>query len=124
MPSLEFIADMNISPLTVNRLRERGWNIVRIPEIMDVRTSDIDILDYAQKNNKVIISYDLDFSELLAIYGYDKPSFINLRTSDISPDFTAQRIIEVVTELEKELHEGIVASVDDTSIRYRNLPIQ
>jgi predicted nuclease of predicted toxin-antitoxin system len=124
MPSLEFIADMNISPLTVHRLRERGWKIVRVSEIMDARTSDIDILNYAQERNRVIISYDLDFSELLAIYGYDRPSLINLRTDDISPEYTVQRIVEVVTQLEKELQEGIVASVDDTSVRYRNLPIK
>jgi len=30
---LEFLANMNISPLTAEKLRQHGWNIIRIPEI-------------------------------------------------------------------------------------------
>jgi hypothetical protein len=30
MADLEFIANMNISPLTVNELKRLGWNIVRV----------------------------------------------------------------------------------------------
>ncbi|MCX6578944.1 MAG: DUF5615 family PIN-like protein [Candidatus Aminicenantes bacterium] len=124
MPTLEFIADMNISPLTVSQLRERGWKILRVSEIMDVRTADIDILNYARDENKVVITCDLDFSELLAIFGYDSPSVINLRLDDISPGFVTQRLIDIFSELERELKAGIVVSVDDVSARYRNLPIK
>lgn len=115
---------MNISPLTVSQLRERGWKILRVSEIMDVRTADIDILNYARDENKVVITCDLDFSELLAIFGYDSPSVINLRLDDISPGFVTQRLIDIFSELERELKAGIVVSVDDVSARYRNLPIK
>jgi predicted nuclease of predicted toxin-antitoxin system len=84
VPTLKFIADMNISPLTV----------------------------------------DLDFSELLAVHGFNSPSVINLRLEDASIDFVTQRIIDTVSQLEEELRQGIVVSVDDTSERYRNLPIK
>ena len=56
MPKLKFIADMNISPLTVSQLKKKGWEILRVSEIMDVRSSDLDILDYARDNNKVAIT--------------------------------------------------------------------
>lgn len=124
MPKVEFLANMNISPLTVDRLRKLGWDIVRVSEIMDVKTKDIKLINYARKNNKVFITQDLDFSMLLAISGYEKPSVINLRLENAKPDFITNRIIEVVSELEKELEEGIVASVDEISSRYRNLPIR
>lgn len=123
MPELEFIADMNISPLTVEELRKKGWDIVRVSEIMSVKTKDIEILIFAKKNNKVLISQDLDFSMLLAVGGYQKPSVINLRLNNTKPNFITMRIIEVVHEMEKELQEGIVVSVDETSARFRNLPI-
>jgi predicted nuclease of predicted toxin-antitoxin system len=58
---------MNISPLTVKDLRMLGWNIVRIPEIMDSKSKDIYILTYARDHNKVVITQDLDFSSLLAL---------------------------------------------------------
>ncbi|MGR3221005.1 MAG: DUF5615 family PIN-like protein, partial [Candidatus Anammoxibacter sp.] len=38
---------MNISPLTVEKLRETGWNIVRVSEIMHNNSKDIEILNYA-----------------------------------------------------------------------------
>ena len=124
MPKVEFLANMNISPLTVDRLRKLGWNIIRVSEIMDVKTKDIKLINYARKNNKVFITQDLDFSMLLAVSGYEKPSVINLRLENAKPDFITNRIIEVVSELEKELEEGIVVSVDEISSRYRNLPIR
>jgi predicted nuclease of predicted toxin-antitoxin system len=60
---------------------------------------------------------------LLAVGGYKKPSVINLRLNNTKPNFITMRIIEVVHEMEKELQEGIVVSVDETSARFRNLPI-
>jgi len=124
VPKLEFLANMNISPLTVKDLRMLGWNIVRIPEIMDSKSKDIDILTYAREHNKVVITQDLDFSSLLALGGYEKPSVINLRFENAKPDFITNRIIEIIKELERELDKGIVVSVDEISARYRNLPIE
>ena len=124
MPRLEFLANMNISPLTVEGLRKIGWNIIRVSEILDKRTKDIEILTYAQDHNKVVITQDLDFSTLLAVRGFRKPSVINLRFGNARPDFVMDRITEIVVEMEKELEEGIVISVDETSARYRNLPIE
>jgi predicted nuclease of predicted toxin-antitoxin system len=58
MPELDFFANMNISPLTVLKLREMGWNIERVSEVMDIGSKDIDILEYAKEKNKVIITHD------------------------------------------------------------------
>jgi predicted nuclease of predicted toxin-antitoxin system len=123
LPQLKFIVDMNLSPLTVSQLRERGWGIIRVSEVMDARTDDIDILNYARDHNQVVITNDLDFSELLAVNGCDSPSVINLRLENMYPGFVTQRIIDVVSQLEDELKKGIVVSVDDSSARFRNLPI-
>jgi hypothetical protein len=56
------------------------------------------------------------------VSGYEKPSVINFRLENAKPDFVTNRIVEVVSEM--ELEEGIVASVDEISVRYRNLPIK
>ncbi len=123
MADLEFLADMNISPLTVEQLRQQGWNIVRVSEIMKSNSADKEVLAYARDNNRVLITQDLDFSMLLAVGGHTKPSVINLRLEKADPDYVTTRITEVVTGMAKELAEGVVVSVDETSARYRNLPI-
>jgi predicted nuclease of predicted toxin-antitoxin system len=101
VPRLEFLANMNISPLTVEGLLKIGWNIIRVSEILDKKSKDIEILSYAQNHNKVVITQDLDFSTLLAVRGFRKPSVINLRFSNARPDFVMDRIIEIVSEMEK-----------------------
>jgi predicted nuclease of predicted toxin-antitoxin system len=123
VPNLEFLANMNISPLTVEQLRKLGWSIIRVSEVMDRRSKDAEILAYAREHNRVIITQDLDFSMLLAVGGHAKPSVINLRLENAKPDFVTRRIIDAVSEMEKELEAGAVVSVDETSARYRNLPI-
>ena len=123
MLGLEFLANMNISPITVEKLRGLGWNIIRVSEIMDRGSKDVKILDYAKEHNKVLITQDLDFSALLVAKRYEKPSVISLRFDNAEPNFIADRMVEIVEEFEKELEEGIVLSVDETSARYRNLPI-
>jgi len=124
MPDIQFLADMNISPVTVKQLKKQGWNIVRISEILDRKSTDIKIINYAREHNKVIITQDLDFSMLLAVRGYTKPSVINLRVENARSDFITKRIIAVVSLMEKELRDGIIVTVDETSLRYRNLPIK
>lgn len=124
MPDIAFLADMNISPATVEQLKKSGWNIVRVSEIMDEKSTDIEIINYAREHNKVIITQDLDFSLLLAVRGYEKPSVINISVDNARSDFITKRIVDVVALMEKELLEGIVVTVDETSVRYRNLPIR
>ena len=124
MPKVGFLANMNISPVTVEALRNHGWDIIRVSEVMDEKSKDIDVLVYAQKQNKVVITQDLDFSQILALRGYAKPSLINLRFENASPDFVTARIIDVVSSMEKELEEGVVVTVDETSARYKNLPVR
>ena len=124
MPKLAFLANMNISPLTVEQLRKLRSSIERVPEVMKKESRDKEVLSYARRHNKILITHDLDFSMLLAIGGHRKPSVINLRLENAKPDFVTIRIIDVVSMMEKELEEGAVISVDETSARYRNLPIR
>jgi predicted nuclease of predicted toxin-antitoxin system len=123
LDKLAFLADMNISPLTVEHLRQKGWNIIRVSDCMDKTSTDEAILRYAQTTHKVIITQDLDFSDMLALGGYSNPSVISLRVENASPDVVTERVIAAVSALERELAQGIIVSVDESSVRYRDLPI-
>jgi predicted nuclease of predicted toxin-antitoxin system len=124
VPEIAFLADMNISPLTVAQLKGRGWNIIRSSDVMDKAAKDLDVLEYAREHEMIIITQDLDFSMLLALKGYEKPSLINVRLEEAKPDYVTSRIIDTVAGLEPELAKGAVITVDETSVRYRHLPIK
>jgi predicted nuclease of predicted toxin-antitoxin system len=124
MADLAFSANMNISPITVAALREMGWDIERVSDVMHAGTKDIDVLHYAREKNRVIITQDLDYSMLLAVGGFSRPGLINVRVENAKPDFVASRIIDAVGAIENELKEGAVVTVDETSVRYRSLPLK
>jgi predicted nuclease of predicted toxin-antitoxin system len=91
---------------------------------MDKSSKDIKILKYAREHNMVIITQDLDFSMLLAVGGYSKPSLINIRIENPEPESVTDCIVKTVSRVEQDLKKGIVVTIDETSVRYRNLPIE
>ena len=124
MHKLSFLADMNISPLTVRILKEKGWDIIRVSEVIGATAKDNEIIDYAREHSMVIITQDLDFSSLIAIAGYQKPSLINLRIDNAKPDFIAKHLIEIIPEIENILEDGAIVTIDEITVRYRMLPIE
>ena len=120
---LRFLADMNISPMTVADLRSAGWDIVRVSDLMDEGSSDADILAHARRHGQVVVTQDLDFSALLAVGGYAYPSVITFRLTDARPSSVTRRLRDVVSEMNEELASGVAISVDETTARYRVLPI-
>jgi len=124
MNNIKLIGDMNISPETIAYLQERGWNIIRVSEVLPANTSDQEILDFAKKNNRVIITQDLDFSMLIALQGYQQPSLITLRLSSSNIDFVNQKLLEVLNLWQDQINQGIALTVEDQKIRLRNLPIK
>ena len=63
---MNFLADMGISPRTVNWLRSQGYDAIHLTEQGLERISDRAILLKAQDEQRIILTVDLDFGFLLA----------------------------------------------------------
>jgi len=81
------------------------------------------ILLHSREREYVVITEDMDFSALLALSGYGRPSVVSLRLSFSDPESVADRLIHVLPLCETSLAEGCVVSVSDEAIRMRRLPI-
>ena len=121
---LRFLADMNLSPLTVAALQADGYDILRVSSLLPATTADSVILEEARQREMVIVTQDLDFSALLALGGYARPSLVTLRLSNTDPHVVTQRLRQVLPRLEQHLAEGCAITVDDSAIRIRKLPIR
>jgi len=88
--NIRFLANMNISPKTVAALQQYGWEIVRVSDILPVNATDEEILELARRQDRVMVTQDLDFSALLALGGYDRPSLITLRLSTFDPEMVTR----------------------------------
>lgn len=64
---MKFLVDMPASPQLAKWLKEKGHDAVHASDIGLYKTKDREIIKEARKQNRVIITADLDFPQLLAI---------------------------------------------------------
>jgi len=114
---------MNISPKTVEALQHQGWDIVRVSQLLPVNAPDQEILELARREDRVVVTQDLDFSALLALGGYDRPSLITLRLSMSDPEIITRRLLSVLPRIKQALLEGCAVTIEDVAVRVRRLPI-
>ncbi len=120
---LQYLADMNVSPKTVSAFQRLGVDMIRTSILLPENAADEAILNLARKTGRVLITQDLDFSALLAIHGYDRPSLITLRLSHADPQTVTDRLREVIPKIEDTLAEGCAVTVEDRVIRIPPIPI-
>jgi predicted nuclease of predicted toxin-antitoxin system len=121
---MKLVADVNVSRRVVERLRALGFDVVRVSEVMDARSSDEAILSYARQCGAVLISHDQDFGALLAVTGASGPSFLNLRVSQVDAARLTGAIVSVLRATQTDLDAGAVVTLDDSGVRVHRLPIE
>ena len=119
----KLLADIHISPLTVAEIRAIGYEIHRVSDFISASATDAKIIELAILERAAIITQDLDFSALVAQSGLNKPSIVSLRVSDAKPRRIATILKTVLPQIESDLREGAIVSIEETEYRIRKLPI-
>jgi predicted nuclease of predicted toxin-antitoxin system len=65
----------------------------------------------------------LDFSAILAATHGEKPSVVQIRADDVSPDVIGRQVIIALRQMASELEEGALLTVDPYRTRLRVLPL-
>lgn len=120
---MRFLANAGISPLTVQFLSELGHDAVHIRTLGLERASDSELVDRARQDSSVLITFDLDFGDILALGVVDKPSVIIFRLADQRAQSVNQRLATVVAAQRAQLESGALILVEDSRYRIRKLPI-
>ncbi len=121
---MKFLADVGISMRTVRALRERGHDVAHLREQGLQRLADPEILKKAAVEGRVVLNFDLDFGDLLALGIEKSPSVVIFRLHDETPASVNPRLLEVLNERQSELHDGTLIVVEDARYRMRRLPIE
>lgn len=121
---MKFLGNMGISMRTIFWLREQGHDAIHLRELGLQRLPDADILVRARQENRVILTMDLDFGQLLAVSRDTLPSVILFRLDDERSENVNARLEETIQIAAGALAEGAIASVDEESIRVRHLPLK
>ncbi|TMH28974.1 MAG: hypothetical protein E6H66_20710 [Betaproteobacteria bacterium] len=120
---MRFLADAGISPRTVEFLRLRGHDAVHVRELALERATDRELVDKARGDSRVLLTFDLDFGEILALGVVDHPSVVIFRLTNERADAVNRRLEVVLAEQAEALNSGALVLVADARYRVRRLPI-
>lgn len=120
---MRVLADVNVSRHVVTRLRASGFDALRVPEVLDPRAADADIIACALRIDAVIVSHDQDFTNLLAATGASRPSLINRRVSYVDAARLAASIATVLLSAGADLARGAIVTLEDGGFRIHGLPV-
>lgn len=109
---------------TAASLREAGHHAVHLRDQGLLKMEDSDILQKARTEDRVVLTFDLDFGDLLAASGEKLPSVIIFRLRNQTPSSVRPRLLEILSDCENDLNRGAIVVVEETRYRVRRLPIQ
>ena len=116
---MRFLADENVDPGTVNALRELGHDVVWI--MSDAPGSaDEDILTRASLENRVLLTYDKDFGDLVFHRRMAADSGVILLRTDGPSDQQTKICLEKIQE--RSDWSGVFAVFENDDTRIRRVP--
>jgi predicted nuclease of predicted toxin-antitoxin system len=121
---VKFLADMGVSPLTVRALRQQGYDAVHLMDERLERLPDPQIMVKAVQEKRIVLTFDLDFGDLLATSADTLPSVIIFRLKTPTPVITTDRLLAALSKFESALMTGAILMVEDKRYRLRHLPIK
>lgn len=105
-------------------LRSAGWSASHWSTVGRLDASNREILSWAQTNDQVLFTHDLDLGAILAISKGDSPSVIQVRTQSLTPAHLAPLVLRVLDQFRAVLIAGALISVVETSARARVLHLK
>jgi len=121
---LRFLADVGISPRIVAWLREAGHDAVHLREEKLHRLPDREIFAKAEQENRIVLTFDLDFGEILALSGNRTVSVVLFRLHNARTLHVIDRLRAVLRLSGEALDQGAIVVVEDARQRVRRLPIR
>lgn len=121
---MKLLLDQGLPRGAARLLREAGIDAVHTGECDLATAADQDILEYARREGRIVVTLDADFHAILALSGAADPSTIRIRVQGLSAEPLAELIRSVLESCRDELAAGAAVSVTEGQIRVRRLPIQ
>lgn len=120
---MKILIDMNLSPRWTDLFASAGLHALHWSTVGPVNASDREIMVWANANDYIVMTHDLDFSAILAATQGAKPSVVQIRGDDISPDVIGAKVLLSLRQMEAELNAGALISIDAKRTRLRILPL-
>ena len=120
---MKFLADMGISPRIVDFLQQLGHQAVHLQQQGLHKLKDLQILEKARKEERILLTHDLDFGDLLAASGAGLPSVVIFRLRNMRPEHANRYLLKIISQYSEALEKGVIITVTEGRIRMRDLPL-
>ena len=120
---MKLLVDMNLSPRWIGLLADAGIEAAHWSTLGASNAPDSELMAYARVNGYVVLTHDLDFGAILAATHGEKPSVVQIRAEEVSPDVIGKQVIVALRQMASELEEGALLTVDPNRTRLRVLPL-
>lgn len=120
---MRFLADMGVPASVVLELRRMGHDAVHLREQDLQRLPDKEVFQKTAAENRILLTFDLDFSEIVALSGNQRVGVVLFRLRNTRADHVMERLEKVLGESSDALEQGAVATVEEHRHRVRRLPI-
>jgi predicted nuclease of predicted toxin-antitoxin system len=115
---------MGVSPKVAEWLRQDGHDAVHLRDEQLQRMADPDIFAKAGAEGRVLLTFDLDFGEIVAAKRERATSVVVFRLQDTRTDRVIDRLRDVLTQSSDVLTAGAIVVVEDAQHRVRRLPFE
>ncbi len=116
---MKFVADEGVDLQIVHALRKDGHDVLYIAEI-DSGITDKQVLDYANSEERILMTRDKDFGELVYRDRMIHSGIVLNRLFELSTEQKAKLVMSVIKRFEKEL-SGSFTVIQPGKIRIRKL---
>ena len=117
------LLDQGLPRSTVKILGVEGWDVLHTGDIGLSKASDREIIEYARREGRVVITLDADFHAILAVENAREPSVIRIRQEGLKGDALAELIEKIWPKIQAQLETGALVTVTGKSIRVRKIPM-
>ena len=120
---MRFLGDMGVSRRVIEWLRAAGHDAVHLRDEGLQRLPNGDIFQKGFAEQRIVLTFDLDFGEILAGSAGQVESVVLFRLHDTRTDHVIERLQTVLAQSSAELLAGAIVVVEEGRHRVRKLPI-
>ncbi|HXT59712.1 MAG TPA: DUF5615 family PIN-like protein [Pirellulales bacterium] len=120
---MRFLGDMGVSMRVIEWLRAAGHDAVHLRDQGLQRLPNGDIFQKGFAEQRIVLTFDLDFGEILAGSAGQQVSVVLFRLRDTRTEHVIERLQAILEQSSAELLAGAIVIVEEGRHRIRKLPI-